>query len=89
MSCGAVSSEKESIEYLLSGPKGNAIGIVLGGAEEALDAHPDNYDLRLSSRKGFVKLAIKHGAHLVPMYNFGENKAYDQVNFCACYVTFK
>jgi 2-acylglycerol O-acyltransferase 2 len=78
--CGAISSEKESIEYVLKKAKGNAISIVLGGAEEALDCHPDNYDLRLSTRKGFVKLALKHGAHLVPMYNFGENKTYDQLD---------
>lgn len=52
---------------------------MIGGAEEALNSRPDNYDLKLATRKGFVKLAIKHGAWLVPMYNFGETSAYDQV----------
>jgi 2-acylglycerol O-acyltransferase 2 len=79
---GCISSYAESIENVLSRPeKGTAICIVIGGAEEALNAHPNNYDLKLATRKGFIKLALKHGSWLVPMYNFGENNAYDQVNF--------
>jgi len=80
LACGAISSSAESIEYVLKNEeKGKAVGIILGGAEEALDCHPDNYDLKLSSRKGFVKIALKTGAYLVPMYNFGENTTYHQV----------
>ena len=30
----------------------------------------------LKSRKGFIKLALQHGAHLVPMYAFGENETF-------------
>uniref|UniRef100_A0A914CZ44 diacylglycerol O-acyltransferase n=1 Tax=Acrobeloides nanus TaxID=290746 RepID=A0A914CZ44_9BILA len=78
---GAISSYAESIENALNGSKkGTAICIVVGGAEEALNARPDNYDLKLATRKGFVKLAIRNGAWLVPMYNFGENNAYGQVD---------
>ncbi|KAH7730913.1 Protein Y53G8B.2 [Aphelenchoides avenae] len=76
---GAISSSAESIEYVLRlEDKGHAVSIVLGGAEEALDAHADNYDLKLSTRKGFIRLAIKHGASLVPVYHFGENRIYYQ-----------
>uniref|UniRef100_A0AC34RDE0 Acyltransferase n=1 Tax=Panagrolaimus sp. JU765 TaxID=591449 RepID=A0AC34RDE0_9BILA len=77
---GIISSSANSIDHVLnSKEKGQAVGIILGGAEEALDSHPDNFDLKLSSRKGFIKIALKNGAHLVPMYNFGENCTYHQV----------
>ncbi|KAK0402772.1 hypothetical protein QR680_016521 [Steinernema hermaphroditum] len=80
MASGVISASKESISHVLSDKKGgNAVAIVLGGAEEALDANPENFDLTLKSRKGFVKLALKHGAHLVPVYNFGENSAFAQI----------
>ncbi|PAV81771.1 hypothetical protein WR25_17512 [Diploscapter pachys] len=78
---GGVNSSAESLQYLLKNPgKGRAVGIVIGGATEALDAHPGNFDLNLLSRRGFCKYALKHGADLVPMYSFGENDLYDQVD---------
>ena len=53
---------KESIEWILTKQgTGNAVIIVVGGAEEALFASPGNYTLKLKSRKGFVKMAIKTG----------------------------
>uniref|UniRef100_A0A914CZ53 Acyltransferase n=1 Tax=Acrobeloides nanus TaxID=290746 RepID=A0A914CZ53_9BILA len=80
ISSGCISSYAESIGNVLSKPnRGVAVGIVVGGAEEALEARPDNFDLKLSTRKGFIRLALKHGAWLVPMYNFGENRIYNQV----------
>lgn len=53
---------KASIEWLLTkeGP-GNAVVIVVGGALEALEANPGKFTLKLRSRKGFIKLALKHG----------------------------
>ncbi|KAI1722828.1 diacylglycerol acyltransferase domain-containing protein [Ditylenchus destructor] len=73
-------SDVEAIEYVLDRPpKGYVVAIVPGGAAEALDSHPDTYDLTLESRRGFIRLAIKHGADLVPLYHFGENKIYSQL----------
>jgi len=54
--------------------------LVLGGAKESLDAHPGKYMLTLKDRKGFVKLALKHGASLVPVFSFGENDVFSQVS---------
>ena len=57
---------------------GRAITIVVGGARESLDAQPYTLRLVLARRKGFVKLAIRTGADLVPVLAFGENDLYDQ-----------
>lgn len=76
-----ISCQVESLEYVLSSAqKGNAIGIVPGGAAEALHAFPGVNRLVLAKRKGFIRLAIKHGAHLVPVYNFGENDVLEQLH---------
>ncbi|XP_017462598.1 PREDICTED: 2-acylglycerol O-acyltransferase 2-like, partial [Rhagoletis zephyria] len=53
--------------------KGNAAAIVVGGALEVLDTIPNKMNLTLKKRKGFVRLALKHGASLVPVISFGEN----------------
>ena len=61
-------------------PRGNAVVIVVGGANEAMDAHPGTvYMCRCAKRKGFVRLALKTGASLVPVFAFGENDIFDQV----------
>ncbi|CAL6329912.1 unnamed protein product [Bathycoccus prasinos] len=57
----------------------NAVVIVVGGANEAMDAHPGTAILTLAKRKGFVRLALKTGATLVPVFAFGENDIFDQV----------
>jgi hypothetical protein len=80
MTLGLISSDADSIEYALDdSTTGKVVAIVPGGAEESLDAHPGNYDLTLKSRKGFVRLALKTGADLVPVYNFGETSLYRQL----------
>jgi 2-acylglycerol O-acyltransferase 2 len=57
---------------------GRAITIVVGGARESLDAQPYSLRLVLARRKGFIKLALRTGADLVPVLAFGENDLYDQ-----------
>jgi 2-acylglycerol O-acyltransferase 2 len=57
---------------------GRAITIVVGGAAESLDAKPYSLRLVLKRRKGFVKIAIRTGADLVPVLAFGENDIYEQ-----------
>jgi 2-acylglycerol O-acyltransferase 2 len=58
---------------------GRGITIVIGGARESLDAQPYSLRLVLKRRKGFVKMAIRTGADLVPVLAFGENDLYNQV----------
>lgn len=70
---GMVSVCKESLVYLLNksndpkhednqdGFTSNAVAILVGGAQEAMDSHPGQYVLTLRNRKGFVKMAIRTG----------------------------
>lgn len=82
---GLASVSRESCENLLSrgGANGEGMGraitIVVGGARESLDAQPGTLRLVLKQRKGFVKLAVRTGADLVPVLAFGENELYEQV----------
>jgi 2-acylglycerol O-acyltransferase 2 len=76
---GACDASPKSINHILSKGQGNSVMLVLGGAKEALDARPGKYELFLKNRKGFVKLALRNGAALVPVFSFGELDVYDQV----------
>lgn len=86
LAMGLASVSKESCENILKkgGPNGEGMGraitIVVGGARESLDASPRTLRLVLKCRKGFIKLAIRNGADLVPVLSFGENDLYDQFN---------
>ena len=54
---------------------------MVGGATESLNVGgKDKVKLYLVRRKGFVKLALQHGRDLVPVFGFGENEIYDQVD---------
>lgn len=63
---------------------GRGITIVIGGARESLDAQPYSLRLVLKRRKGFVKMAIRTGADLVPVLAFGENDLYEVRGFNYC-----
>ena len=53
---------RDSIDYILSkNGSGNAIIIVVGGAAESLNCTPGKNSVTLRNRKGFVKLALRHG----------------------------
>jgi 2-acylglycerol O-acyltransferase 2 len=70
---GICSVSKRSCRNILRKGPGNAITIVVGGAAESLAAHPGTQDLTLRKRFGFIKVAIREGAQLVPVFSFGEN----------------
>ncbi|EDW46808.1 diacylglycerol O-acyltransferase 2 isoform X2 [Drosophila sechellia] len=90
-SWGLVSVSKDALVYLLTksndpkhqdnrdGFTSNAVAILVGGAQEALDSHPGQYILTLKNRKGFVKMAIRTGSSIVPTFSFGEVDILDQV----------
>ncbi|KAB5563578.1 diacylglycerol acyltransferase-domain-containing protein [Coniochaeta sp. 2T2.1] len=86
LAMGLRSVSKESIGNILTrgGANGEGMGravtIVVGGARESLEAQPGMMRLILKERKGFIKLAVRTGADLVPVLAFGENDLYDQMN---------
>lgn len=86
LAMGLRSVSKESIWNILSrgGPqndgRGRAVTIVVGGARESLEAQPGSLRLILQGRKGFIKMALRTGADLVPVLAFGENDLYDQLS---------
>ncbi|KAK7741954.1 diacylglycerol O-acyltransferase 1 [Diatrype stigma] len=85
LSMGVRSVSKESIINILTkgGDNGEGMGrgvtVVVGGARESLEAQPGHLRLILRERKGFIKIAVRTGADLVPVLCFGENELYDQL----------
>lgn len=62
MSYGVRSVNRRSLDFVLSQPRrGQAVIIVVGGAQESLYAIPGKHYLILHNRKGFVRLALRHG----------------------------
>ena len=53
--------------------------IVVGGANETVNARPGSNDLVIKKRLGFIKLALRTGSPLVPVFSFGENDLWDQL----------
>uniref|UniRef100_A0A8C8S4U3 Acyltransferase n=1 Tax=Pelusios castaneus TaxID=367368 RepID=A0A8C8S4U3_9SAUR len=80
MSAGMCPVSRASLDFLLSRP-GNAVVIVVGGAAESLNCAPGLHCVTLHRRTGFVRLALQHGAALVPVYSFGENEIFQQLIF--------
>ncbi|KAK6029760.1 diacylglycerol acyltransferase [Ostertagia ostertagi] len=78
---GCSSLDQEAHRAMNTATLGKACVLVVGGAEEALDAHPGHHILTINRRKGFIKLALETGAQLVPCYSFGENDIFHQVIF--------
>ncbi|XP_068919228.1 2-acylglycerol O-acyltransferase 3 [Petaurus breviceps papuanus] len=82
MSCGVCPVSRRSLDFLLSGRQlGQAVVILVGGAAESLHGVPGKHCLTLRKRQGFVRLALRHGASLVPVYSFGENEIFTQASF--------
>uniref|UniRef100_A0A5F4VZH5 Acyltransferase n=1 Tax=Callithrix jacchus TaxID=9483 RepID=A0A5F4VZH5_CALJA len=96
MSFGLRPVSRQSLDFILSQPRlGQAVVIMVGGAHEALYSVPGKHCLTLRKRKGFVRLALRHGASLVPVYSFGENDIFRLKAFATgswqhwCQLTFK
>ena len=58
---------------ILSVPKGQLSVLVVGGVFEMLNHGQKDIKLCLERRKGFIKLALRFGRPLVPIFGFGEN----------------
>eukprot|EP01084_Bolivina_argentea_P315397 546416_1 len=74
---GLANASRTTINALLS--QNISVGIVIGGAAEAMNARPGTNDLTLSTRIGFVQAAIESGADIIPVFTFGENDLYQPI----------
>uniref|UniRef100_A0A8D8YAP9 Acyltransferase n=1 Tax=Cacopsylla melanoneura TaxID=428564 RepID=A0A8D8YAP9_9HEMI len=78
---GFLSVSERSIAHTLNKSKGGRVlCIMVGGLRECSKCRPGRYEIILKPRKGFVRLAIKTGTPLVPVFTFGETDLYDQAS---------
>lgn len=80
---GAVDAGRKSAEKVLS--RGNSLVIYPGGSREIFSTDPYSKEtvVELNSRKGFIRLALRHGAALVPTVIYNERHAYTPVHLPA------
>jgi hypothetical protein len=71
----ARSVEPKVLEQLASA--GQTIAIQPGGIPEQLEANSDREVAIFPPKLGFIRLAMRHGIPLLPVYVFGENQSYD------------
>ena len=70
--------DRASLERCLDA--GMSVAINPGGVKEQSATRHDQEQAFFSKKMGFVKLAIKHGIPLMPLYIFGENQMYERVD---------
>jgi 2-acylglycerol O-acyltransferase 2 len=80
LSLGICSVSRRSCDNILTKGPGSSLMIVVGGAHEAVNARPHTNDLVIKKRLGFIKLALRTGSPLVPVFSFGENDLWDQLD---------
>lgn len=56
---------------------GEAVLVFPGGGREAAKQHGESYKLRWKQRKGFARMAIAHGATVVPLACYGAEHAWE------------
>lgn len=76
---GLIDAARYNAKRALNPEYGMSLALVPGGATEALYAGKGRNTLVLRKRRGFIKLALETGAHLVPVYSFGENDCFNQL----------
>eukprot|EP00298_Acanthocystis_sp_HF-20_P030533 c9728_g1_i1.p1 GENE.c9728_g1_i1~~c9728_g1_i1.p1 ORF type:complete len:272 (-),score=77.28 c9728_g1_i1:8-802(-) len=86
---GLCDSSPESLHNVLKSSPGSALVLVVGGAQESLLAEPGKHAVILSTRKGFIRQAVKANADLVPCYAFGENNLFKTIAFSEKSIVYK
>eukprot|EP00899_Mesostigma_viride_P006298 jgi/Mesvir1/1566/Mv25486-RA.1 len=76
ITCGGSASRGSFVRRLKAG---EVMAILPGGFEEASVTEIRKERLFLKNRKGFVKIGLREGATLVPVYTFGESDLYYNV----------
>jgi len=71
---GAREGTKENAERIIKA--GCSVGVAPGGIWEMANTDHLKEKVYVQKNLGFLKLAIKHKMHVVPMYSFGENQLF-------------
>ncbi|XP_050440926.1 2-acylglycerol O-acyltransferase 2-like [Adelges cooleyi] len=69
-------ASEKSLINILDGKKGNVAILLVGGVAEAFNSFPGPIHIIVNKRKGFVRIALKTGASIVPVFSFGEHNLY-------------
>lgn len=77
---GAVDAGRTTASRALD--EGISVVVYPGGSREIFDTDPNSTETKiyLTKRRGFVRLAMRHGADLVPVFVFGEKRCYRRLN---------
>ncbi|KAJ1620276.1 diacylglycerol acyltransferase-domain-containing protein [Pavlovales sp. CCMP2436] len=75
---GTRAADAKSIQRILK--EGGNAAVVVGGIAEMFMDTSDAERIYLKRRAGFVKLAIREGAHIVPVFFFGNTKTMAKLN---------
>jgi 1-acyl-sn-glycerol-3-phosphate acyltransferase len=79
LNLGCIDADKSTCNRALK--DGMSLYLLPGGLQEQTLSVNDKETVFLKKRKGFVKLAIEHQATLVPIFCFGEAKAYKMIKW--------
>lgn len=82
-------ASRSAVDHALS--EGSRIGLAPGGIAEMFEGypkpltHPDDEYAILKPRKGFLRMAVKHGVPVIPIYCFGATKMLKRVQLPALF----
>lgn len=75
---GTRSADASSIQAILK--EGGSAAVVVGGIAEMFLDTSDAERIYLKKRKGFVRLALREGAHIIPVFFFGNTRTLRKVD---------
>lgn len=77
---GAVDAGRKTAARVLKA--GLSMAVYPGGSREIFSTDPNSTETKiyLKRRQGFIRLAMQHGADLVPVFIFGEKRCYKRLN---------
>merc|ERR1712241_816137 len=70
---GALDADKETVEMLLR--EGVNVELYPGGLDEMIQ--PGDKTINVKTRRGFLRLALRHGVDILPCFCFGETNMHD------------
>jgi len=72
--------EVSRIGFLSALEKRKSVLLVPGGQEEMIGSRSDSKEVPIvTSHRGFIRIALKTGSNLVPIYAFGETQTFDNI----------